>query len=167
MSLAKLDGVKPRLSATLQTAAEQWGDDPDLPYILAAGSITQAFRLMSARVTEALGAVDDLSMPRYEVLGLLVMAERGRLGVRDIKRASLMHPPTLTYILDWLTERGLITRKPDPDDRRSVLIQITAKGRRTFNRAQDALRKISFGLQGLEPEDAYAVTRALDYTTDG
>jgi DNA-binding MarR family transcriptional regulator len=165
--LAKLNGVKPLHSATLQHTAERFRDDPDMPYMLAAGSITQAFRLVSTRVTEALATVEDLSMPRYEVLGLLVMSDDGRLGVRDIKRASLMHPPTLTYILDWLESRGFITRKPDKADRRSVLIQITAKGRRTFAKANDALRAIHFGLQGLEPNDAYAVARALDYTSDG
>jgi DNA-binding MarR family transcriptional regulator len=162
--LAKLDGVKPLHTATLQNAAERFGDDPYLPFMLASGSIMQAYRLMSTRVSEALAAVDDLSMPRYEVLGLLVLADDGRLGVRDIKRASLLHPPTLTYILDWLEGRGYVTRKPDNDDRRSVLIQLTAKGRRIFNKAQDALREIHFGLQGLESEDAYAVARALDYT---
>jgi DNA-binding MarR family transcriptional regulator len=153
-------------SPTLARAADKLGDDPALPFMLASGAIMQAYRVMSIRVTEVLATVEDLSMPRYEVLGLLALSDDGVLAVRDIKRASLLHPPTLTYILDWLEKQGHVTRRPDLDDRRSVLIHLTAKGRRTFHRAQDALREIQFGLPGLEPEDALAVARALDITGD-
>lgn len=164
MSLAKLDGVKPLHSHTLQQAAERFDGHPELPWMLASGAILQAYRLLSVRVSEALSAVEDLSMPRYEVLGLLVLADDGRLTVRDIKRASLLHPPTLTYIFDWLETRKYVLRKTDTTDRRSVVIQLTPKGRRLFQRANEALGAIHFGLLGLAAEDAWAVARALDYT---
>lgn len=36
---------------------------------------------------------------------------------------------TMTNRIDRLTERGLVQRRPDPEDRRGVLVQITADGR--------------------------------------
>jgi DNA-binding MarR family transcriptional regulator len=100
-------------------------------------------------------------MARYEVLGLLYGVDTGELAVRELKLASFLHPPTLTYILDWLEERDLVVRKGNREDRRSVLIQITDPGRALFEKATIALGEIDFGLQGLSKGDANAVARYL------
>jgi DNA-binding MarR family transcriptional regulator len=78
-----------------------------------------------------------------------------------LKRASFLHPPTLTYILDWLEERELVFRKGNREDRRSVLIQITDAGKVLFEKATIALGEIDFGLQGLGKDDANAVAQYL------
>jgi DNA-binding MarR family transcriptional regulator len=44
-------------------------------------------------------------------------------------------------VLDDLQARGLIDRRPDPDDRRVRLISITAKGRKVRDGAQRAIQK--------------------------
>ena len=47
----------------------------------------------------------------------------------------------MTARLDALADAGYIYRKPSPDDRRMVVIELTAKGRRVIDaRDQDALR---------------------------
>ena len=43
--------------------------------------------------------------------------------------------------LDDLESNAMITRSPDPDDRRVRLVSITAKGRRARDRAQEAIQK--------------------------
>jgi DNA-binding MarR family transcriptional regulator len=164
VSLAKLDGQLPLSSPKLQEVSERFGDMAELPWMLASAAVMQAYKLISSRVTDVLGRVEDLSIPRYEVLGFLDRSDDGSLAVRDIKRASIIHPPTLTYILDWLEDRGLVTRKTDPADRRSVIVRITAKGRKLFARASDALSEIHYGLLGLDAEDANAVARVLSLT---
>jgi DNA-binding MarR family transcriptional regulator len=40
---------------------------------------------------------------------------------------------TVTGLVDTLEKRGLIRRRPHPDDRRSVLLEITADGRRLLD----------------------------------
>ncbi len=46
---------------------------------------------------------------------------------------------TMTNRVDRLAERGLVKRRPDPDDRRGVLVSLTAAGRRTVDAALDEL----------------------------
>jgi DNA-binding MarR family transcriptional regulator len=47
----------------------------------------------------------------------------------------------ITNRLDRLEQAGLIRRLPDPDDRRGVLVELTAKGRRTYQKAVGAAAK--------------------------
>jgi MarR family transcriptional regulator for hemolysin len=51
---------------------------------------------------------------------------------RDLAERLCIEGPTLTRHLDHLQARGLIERRPDPDDRRSTRISSTAEGRRVL-----------------------------------
>ena len=48
----------------------------------------------------------------------------------------------LTYLIDDLEKLGLVARHPDPADRRSRLVVATDKGRATWRRLQDELRRV-------------------------
>ena len=41
----------------------------------------------------------------------------------------------MTNRIDRLEERGFVARRADPDDRRSVIVRLTAKGRRAIDDA--------------------------------
>ncbi len=43
-------------------------------------------------------------------------------------RATLVTSGTMTNRIDRLAAAGLVTRNPDPDDRRGVLVRLTTKG---------------------------------------
>jgi len=70
----------------------------------------------------------------------------GRLGKRMELSSGAM-----TNRLDRLEEAGLVRRRPDPNDRRGVVIEMTEKGRETYERA--------VGVQAKKEE---LVTSALD-----
>lgn len=145
----------------LANVSSLFPDHSALPSMRASTAVIRAQKIIASRGTAVLAAVGGLSMPRYEVLGLLYGVDSGELAVRELKRASFLHPPTLTYILDWLEERELVVRRGNREDRRSVLIQITDVGRALFERASIALSEIDFGLQGLSKGDANAVAQYL------
>jgi DNA-binding MarR family transcriptional regulator len=48
--------------------------------------------------------------------------------VRGLSSALNVSKPAVTRAIDRLTELGMVRRKPDENDRRSVLIQRTVKG---------------------------------------
>ncbi len=73
---------------------------------------------------------DDLSIRQ---LGLLMACLEGRQTVRGAAEKFRVCKPAITRAASRLAEDGLIERKPDPSDRRSVLLCITATGRRLAN----------------------------------
>jgi DNA-binding MarR family transcriptional regulator len=52
---------------------------------------------------------------------------------------TLVTSGTMTNRVDRLAARGLVQRRPDPEDRRGVLVALTEEGRRTVDSAMAAL----------------------------
>jgi DNA-binding MarR family transcriptional regulator len=161
MSAAEASGECTTVPDELMNVSRLFADHSALPWMRASTALIRAHKIIAGRVTAVLGDASELSMARYEVLGLLYAVEGGELAVRELKLASFLHPPTLTYILDWLEERDLVVRRGSREDRRSVLIQITESGRALFKKATIALEEVDFGLQGLSEDDANAVAHHL------
>jgi DNA-binding MarR family transcriptional regulator len=61
------------------------------------------------------------------VLGAL--AERDRRPLGELADAAQCTPATITGIVDVLERKELVTREPNPSDRRSLLATLTAAGR--------------------------------------
>lgn len=57
------------------------------------------------------------------------------LSPTELTRAVIQSPGGLTKTLRRLEVSGLIRRRPDPTDRRSLLVVLTPKGRRAAERA--------------------------------
>ncbi len=76
-------------------------------------------------------------MPMREAAVLIVAHETDSVTMRTVRgmAANLnVQKPCITRALDSLAERGFIARKPDPLDRRSVLIAVTPAGRKFADR---------------------------------
>ena len=54
-------------------------------------------------------------------------------------KETLVTSGTMTNRVDRLVERGLVERLPDPSDRRGVIVQLTAAGRKTVDGALESL----------------------------
>jgi DNA-binding MarR family transcriptional regulator len=62
--------------------------------------------------------------------------------ITEIVRVFGIRPSTMTSILQRLDERGLLTREPDPEDRRSVRISLTREGRVVADRINRLVRDL-------------------------
>lgn len=69
----------------------------------------------------------DLSARQMAVL-TTVYTEQPPHTVRGLAEALNISKPAITRALDRLSELGMVRRKPDEQDRRSVLVQRTVKG---------------------------------------
>ena len=61
-----------------------------------------------------------------------------RMSASVLARWVLLSSGGMTSRLDRMEEAGLVARLPDPSDRRGVLIELTAQGRKVIDAAIDA-----------------------------
>lgn len=61
------------------------------------------------------------------------------LPPRILLRQTLVSSGAMTNRIDRLEAAGLVARRPDPHDRRGVLVRLTAPGRRRVDECLDAL----------------------------
>jgi len=107
-----------------------------------------------------------LSVPEYRVLFCLTGADG--LGVGDLAAMAIMAQPRMTKLLDRMARQGLVGRHSDADDRRRVLIHLTAAGRA---RAAPVLRAAKAHearlLAPFSAEERAVIKRALDLLMNG
>ena len=77
---------------------------------------------------------------------------------------------TATAVLDRMEERGFVTRRPNPDDRRSFLLDLTREGKRIAEEVQQHVDKLEAGIARrvtAEEEAGFrAVMKAIEATTN-
>lgn len=93
-----------------------------------------------------------LSGPRLSALSAVVVA--GPLTVSELAAAEQVRPPTMTRLVDGLQQAALVTREPNPNDARSVLVRATATGRLALSRGRSRrIENLAARLWRLSPDD--------------
>lgn len=59
---------------------------------------------------------------------LAMLAEEGAASQNALGRMTAMDPATIQGVIRRLEERGLITREPDPDDKRRTKLRLSEEG---------------------------------------
>ncbi len=87
--------------------------------------------LVEGRVAARLRDEFGTTLPRFDFLSQL---ERRPAGLRmtEISKRMMVTSGNITAIADQLLAEGLITRTPDPGDRRASIVRLSAAGRRAF-----------------------------------
>jgi DNA-binding MarR family transcriptional regulator len=91
-----------------------------------------------------------------------ILERHGPLSMTRIAELVDVSLPTATGIVDRLEERGLVDRIRVPDDRRLVMVQLTAAGRQAL-RDVDVLKEtfLERVLNRLEPSNLAALSAVL------
>jgi DNA-binding MarR family transcriptional regulator len=114
-------------------------------------------------VALALASDPDLDVSQAEAHVLAHLHESGPARISELHQRFGHRRSTLTSVLDRLEQRALITRKNDPTDRRSFVVNLTKKGRSVAAAVHRALLEIErTALAGLSEAKRAQVTDALD-----
>ena len=114
-------------------------------------SVMRAEQIFLRRATDALRPL-GLTFARYQVLGMARWV--GPLTLGQVGHRLWITPGTVTSAVDRLEAADLCRRVDHPEDARSTLIEITAKGRKVFDRAVEVLNDEVFGTVGLSDEES-------------
>jgi DNA-binding MarR family transcriptional regulator len=64
-----------------------------------------------------------------QLRGLSVLARKQPQRMSDLAEALDMTPASASALVDRMDQRGFVTRRSDPDDRRTVLVELSKRGR--------------------------------------
>ncbi len=147
----------------IEEARSQWSGrwDPDVSDAMAAAtSIMRAQQVVLAAVDGALRPF-GLTFARYEGLVLLLFSRKGSLPLGKMGQRLMIHPTSVTNIIDRLEAQQLVRRIPHPTDGRTTLAEITDEGRRLAEQATRAVNGVAFGLGALSDQDLRHLMRII------
>jgi DNA-binding MarR family transcriptional regulator len=155
-------GSRPLDFDAIAEARRQWESRewPAPAAMAAATSIMRAQQIVMARVDDALRPF-DLTFARYEALALLHFSRSGSLPMGKMGDRLMLHPTSVTNIVDRLEGQGFVHRTPHPTDRRTTLAEITAEGRRVVEKATEAIGAAHLGMGGLPDGVLDQITSSL------
>jgi DNA-binding MarR family transcriptional regulator len=132
---------------------EQWAEErPELD----PASLGVVIRVMSLYRTfhrEATAALQPLGLELFEYDVLSALRRQGKpfqLAATALARQTGLSTGAMTNRIDKLEARGLVVRRPDEKDRRSVVVSLSREGRRLIDSAiQLRLEAAEDSLQGI------------------
>ena len=111
-------------------------------------SSTEAYASLARTGTALLQELDrciagSFQMPQAAATALAVVEGADEpLTPSQISERVLVASATMTATLDLLEDRGWVVRRPNADDRRSVLVEITDEGRAAADRLLPGIRVV-------------------------
>ncbi len=105
----------------------------------------------------------NLTVPQYMILRALRRLDVG-CSMSELAEAAMQVAATVTGIIDRLEERHLVSRQPNPTDRRSTQIFLTTSGQQLLADIDQVRRQqIETFMQGLEPETRQQLLSLLQH----
>ena len=89
----------------------------------------------AARLIRAVRRANELPAG-FRVLSLL--DEHGALGISQLAAADRCSQPTMSGAVAQLAAKGLVDKRPNPDDARGSVVTLTDRGRRELTRVRSA-----------------------------
>jgi MarR family transcriptional repressor of emrRAB len=101
--------------------------------------LTRISALVERRTVEAGSALlkpHGLTYPMYQALAMALASGAGGLTPGEVAISTGERPTNVTHLCDELVDRGWLTRRRDPADRRRIQLELTAAGRRLLEELQ-------------------------------
>lgn len=138
-------------------------DDPSAGLVDAVLDASRVFVALAAR--SLADTADEVTLAQYRAL--VVLASRGPQNLAGLASNLEVAPATATRMCDRLVRKGLIRRTHDRDDRRSVRLSLSPKGRDLIDtvsqRRRQGIRRL---LDAVPADERATLVRSLQLLTD-
>jgi DNA-binding MarR family transcriptional regulator len=101
--------------------------------------LRQVYQRHAALFAERFG--DDVTPMQWAAIAKL--AETGACSQNLLGRLTAMDVATIKGVVERLSRRGLVETRPDPTDRRRIVVSLTPAGHETFERMAPVATAIS------------------------
>ncbi|MEI8337641.1 MAG: MarR family transcriptional regulator [bacterium] len=106
------------------------------------GTITSLLFSFNQKLKEAFGKNTNETIPSMVQMRVLYFVSiRKNPSMKDVSEYFCISSPSATEMIERLIKAGFLTRKSNLDDRRSVNIAITPKGKKELNIAKSITEK--------------------------
>ncbi|MFE5634422.1 MarR family winged helix-turn-helix transcriptional regulator [Streptomyces sp. NPDC056543] len=137
-----MDSTEPPAHDAVDAIADQWAAvRPDLDTLPMAvfGRIYRLAAGMRGRVDKAYSPYGGMSLGEFDVLATLRRSgEPYTLSPRELTATLMITTGGMTGRLDKLEKVGLLSRSPDPNDRRGLRVTLSEHGRELVDQAVGA-----------------------------
>ena len=108
---------------------------------------------------------DACHLTMGQVQGLIFIKHSKKVQMRDIASKFNIELPSATSLVDNLVKENLVLRSNDPQDRRAVLISLSAKGKKLLTDAikerEKKVEKMLSFLSEKDKKDLLRITRKM------
>ncbi len=106
---------------------------------------------------------EGISQSQYNILRILRGARPNAAKISEIADRMITRDPDVTRLVDRLIKQGLVRRERDSEDRRVVLVEITAKGLQMLSRLDEPAGKYTEGaMAGLNTQQLRTLDTLLN-----
>lgn len=141
-----------------------WKDPRACPFYL----VSRVTLVMTSALKKRLA---DANVPHVKpayLWSLINLWNEDALKVVDLGKRSGLEASTMSGLLDRMERDGLVTRVPDPSDRRVLRINLTDEGRRVRDPViREVERLLSEMLDGISGDEIARTTNLLQRILDG
>lgn len=87
--------------------------------------------LIEGEIRSRLRESFNVTLPRFDLMAQLDKAQNG-MTLGELSQRMMVSNGNVTGLVERLVSLNLVERKPAPNDRRAMIVTLTAEGRRTF-----------------------------------
>jgi DNA-binding MarR family transcriptional regulator len=128
-----------------------------------ATELAARLRLGVTRLARRLRQETEADITPSQLAALSTVERHQPMTVGELSAHERVQPPTMTRVVSAMVEAGLVTRDPDPADRRVAWLRLTPEGARFLARGRT--RKEAYlakRLRRIDPERLAILERAVD-----
>lgn len=130
--------ISPDSKDAVDEILEQWSAErPELD-TASLGVVIRVMSLYREFLRQATSALEEVDLELFEYDVLSALRRQGKpfaLPATALARATGLSSGAMTNRVDKLEDRGLVSRRRDEQDRRGVVVSLTARGRRKIDAA--------------------------------
>jgi DNA-binding MarR family transcriptional regulator len=120
--------------------------------------------LIENEIRQRLRMEFDVTLPRFDLMAQLDRAQNG-MTLGELSQRMMVSNGNVTGLVERLVSLNLVERKPAPNDRRAMIVTLTAEGRRTFRSlARTHENWVAEIFSGLDPAEVDTLMTLLSKT---